>query len=105
MERPTDPHGPEGAAPPPQEKQHVFDDPRNVKRLIRVFFVACAVLLAIDLVHHRHGSFEESEAELAAEGIFGFYGLFGFVACVLLVLAAKYVLRKAVMRSEDYYDR
>ena len=34
----------------------------------------------------------------------GFYGIYGFVGCVFLVLAAK-ELRKLVMRSEDYYDR
>jgi hypothetical protein len=33
-----------------------------------------------------------------------FYGLYGFVSCVLLVVAAK-ELRKVLMRSEDYYDR
>jgi hypothetical protein len=34
----------------------------------------------------------------------GFYGIYGLVGCTLLVLAAK-VLRKGVMRDEDYYDR
>jgi hypothetical protein len=46
---------------------------------------------------HRH-------AEAGFDGLFGFYGVYGFVACVSLVLAAK-VLRKLVMRPEDYYDR
>jgi hypothetical protein len=36
--------------------------------------------------------------------VFGFYGWFGFVACVALVLIAKQ-LRRIVMRPEDYYDR
>jgi len=35
---------------------------------------------------------------------FGIYGLFGFTACVCLVLAAK-VMRKMLKREEDYYDR
>ena len=38
------------------------------------------------------------------EHVFGFYGLLGFIACVVLVLAAKQ-LRKVLMRPEDYYDR
>jgi hypothetical protein len=50
-----------------------------------------------DLVVHRH-------AETAFDGWFGFYGLYGFVACVALVLAAK-LLRRVVMRREDYYDQ
>ena len=33
-----------------------------------------------------------------------FYAVYGFVACVLLVLVAKYILRPLVKRGEDYYD-
>ena len=36
--------------------------------------------------------------------VYGFYGIFGFVACVALVLIAKQ-LRRVLMRPEDYYDR
>jgi len=36
--------------------------------------------------------------------VWGFYALYGFVACVLLVLLAK-EMRKLVMRNEDYYTR
>ena len=79
-----------------KEKQHIFDNPRNIKRLLRVFFTLCAVLLLLDLVHHRH-------AIHAWEHLWGFYGIFAFVACVALVLIAKQ-LRKVLMRSEDYYD-
>ena len=35
--------------------------------------------------------------------VFGFYGLFGFIVCVALVLAAKW-MRTFLMRPEDYYD-
>ena len=38
-------------------------------------------------------------------GNVGFYAVFGFVACVALVLAAKHVLRPIIMRGEDYYDQ
>ena len=86
-------------------KKHLFDDPRNVRRLIGILFVLSALLLAVDYFYHRHLSFEKSEVDLPQAGWFGFYALYGFVACVLLVLVAKYVLRKIVMRSEDYYER
>ena len=79
------------------EKRHLFDDPGNVKRLLRGFFVVCAGLLAVDFFYPRH-------AARPWEGSFGFYALFGFVACVALVLIAK-EMRKIVMRREDYYDR
>lgn len=79
------------------EKAHLFDKPRNVKILLAVFFSSVVVLLLLDLVHHRHTVFPWEEA-------FGFYGVFGFVACVVLVLVAKYILRPLVIRKEDYYD-
>ena len=79
-----------------KEKQHIFDDPRNLKRLLRVFFTLCAVLLLLDVVHHRHMIHPW-------EHLWGFYGIFGFVACVALVLIAK-EMRKVLMRPEDYYD-
>ena len=79
-----------------KEKQHIFDNPRNIKRLLGVFFALCAALLLLDFVHHRHMIHDW-------EHLWGFYGIFGFVACVALVLAAK-ALRKILMRPEDYYD-
>ena len=58
---------------------------------------SAALLLAIDVFVPKHGPF-------AIEHVFGFYGIFGFVACVALVLIAKQ-LRRVLMRPEDYYDR
>lgn len=82
-----------GALP---EKQYWLDQPRNVAKLYRGLWVMGALLVLLDLVLHRH-------AEVGFDGLFGFYAFYGFVACVALVLAAK-LLRRAVMRSEDYYD-
>lgn len=74
-----------------------LDQPANVTRLYRGLWVLGTLLLAADLMVHRH-------AEIAFDGGFGFYGIYGFAACVALVLAAK-LLRRGVMRPEDYYDR
>ena len=84
------------------EKKHLFDEPRNVHRLIWTFFALCALLVGLDLFIHRHLSF--AEGTLPVEGWFGFYAIYGFVACMLLVLIATQ-LRKVLMRGEDYYDR
>jgi hypothetical protein len=94
----SQPHAQEGAT----EKRHLFDEPQNVKRLIGGFFVLCALVLALDLVIHRHLSFADNA--FPVEGWFGFYAFYGFVACVLLVLVAK-EMRKVLMRREDYYER
>jgi len=78
------------------DKQHLFDEPRNVTLLFRVFYGACIMLLALDFVLHRHIAH-------TWERLPGFYALFGFVACVTLVLIAKQ-LRRLLKRPEDYYD-
>jgi hypothetical protein len=81
----------------PDPKAYWLDDPNNVDRLVRGFYAVCAVLIAIDVFVPKHGPF-------AVEHWFGFYGWFGFIACVVLVLVAKQ-LRRVLMRPEDYYDR
>ncbi|MFQ5765441.1 MAG: hypothetical protein ACE5GT_10965 [Rhodospirillales bacterium] len=76
--------------------EHVFDNPRNVKRAIYFLFAICGITLVLDFVVRRH-------VDHPWEGLFGFYAVYGFVACVILVLVAK-EMRKVVMRKEDYYD-
>jgi len=82
----------------PQRKSYLFDNPRNVKILLRSFFLSLILLLLLEPFIHKHPHFSwEKWPE--------FYAVFGFVACVALVLAAKYILRPIVKRPEDYYDR
>ena len=78
------------------DKTHMFDSPRNVKRAIYALFAVSALSLAGDFFIERH-------VDHPWESLFGFYSLYGFVACVLLVLVAK-EMRKILMRREDYYD-
>ena len=80
------------------EKNYWLDRSENVTRLYHGLWVVGLLLLAADAVIHRHEDFVWTEW-------FGFYAAYGFFACVALVLAAKEVLRRLVMRSEDYYDR
>jgi len=54
------------------------------------------LLIGIDFFFHRHVAHPW-------EKIFGFYGLYGFLACTLLVIIAKQI-RKIIMRDESYYD-
>jgi hypothetical protein len=85
------------ARPPEGDPKYWLDDRRNVDRLVRGFAAACALLILVDAFVPKHGPY-------AIEHWFGFYGWFGFVACVALVLIAKQ-LRRVLMRPEDYYDR
>ena len=78
------------------EKKYIFDDPRNVRRALWALLATCGFLLIADFIFHRH-------VVHPWEALWGFYALFGFVACVVLVLVAK-GMRKYLMRKEDYYD-
>ena len=69
---------------------------RKIPGPIRVFLGACVILLALDGLIHRHVTHP-------FEGLFGLYPLFGFAACVLLVLAATR-MRRIVGRPEDDGD-
>lgn len=77
-------------------KRHLFDEPANVRRVLRLLYLICAGLFLADFVIHRH-------IYHAWERLPGFYAIYGFVACVVLVLAATQ-MRKLLMREEDYYD-
>lgn len=78
------------------EKQHVFDKPRNIKRVIYAVYLVCALSVIAEFFVHRH-------VDHPWEALFGFYSVYGFTACVVLVLIAKQ-LRKLLMRGEGYYD-
>ncbi len=78
------------------EKKYYFDKPENVNFVLRIFYAICGLLVAADIFIHRHTIH-------SWEDIFGFYTIYGFVACVALVLTATQ-MRKILMRDEDYYD-
>ena len=79
------------------DKTYLFDNPRNVTRLLRGFYIICAILFVADFIVHRHTIHPW-------EGFPGFFAIYGFVACVVLVVIAK-EMRKVLMRKEDYYDQ
>ncbi|NPV05825.1 MAG: hypothetical protein HPY67_13960 [Syntrophaceae bacterium] len=72
--------------------------PQTLKALMAGFAAVLGALLLAEGWTHRHVIFPWEEW-------YGFYAAFGFVAYVMLVFVAQYVLRPIVMRDEDYYDR
>lgn len=78
------------------EKKYIFDNPSNIKRVLYIFYVCCFLLFALDFFIHRH-------VIHPWEYLWGFYPIYGFVGCVILVLVASW-MRTFLMRSEDYYD-
>lgn len=79
-----------------QPKPALFDNPKNVRRLMQFFYGGCILLFALDFVIHRH-------VVHSWEKLWGFYPLYGFAGCVILVLVATW-MRTFLMRPEDYYD-
>ena len=78
------------------EKEYFLDDPRNVQRVLYVFYFISALSIFAELFIKRY-------VDHPWEALFGFYGIYGFAACTVLVLAATQ-MRKLIMRKEDYYD-
>ncbi|HCF79096.1 MAG TPA: hypothetical protein DER52_05355 [Glaciecola sp.] len=73
-----------------------FDQPRNVALILKTFYALCIILVLLDFFVHRH-------IYVYFETIPAFYAIYGFVACVVLVVLAK-IMRKGLMRDEHYYD-
>lgn len=74
-------------------------------RLSLVVRVCIAVLVllvladAIPAIVHKEG-----HVHTALEKVPGFWSIFGFVACVLIVLLSKWYGHAGIMKREDYYD-
>ena len=79
------------------QKKYLFDDPKNIKHVLHIFYGCCALLLVLDFVIHRHISH-------GWENLWGFYPLYGFVGCVILVFVATW-MRTFLKRDEDYYEK
>ncbi len=78
------------------DKKYLFDDPKNVKRLLHILYACCALLVILDFVIHRHTMHKW-------DSLWAFYPIYGFIGCVVLVIAATW-MRSFLMRPEDYYD-
>jgi hypothetical protein len=78
------------------ERERFLDRQSNVDRLLWGFTLVGILVLAVDFFFHRH-------VLHSWEHLWGFYGIFGAVGIIVLVQLSK-VLRKLVMRDEDYYE-
>lgn len=81
---------------PTDEQPGWLERKENVTKIAWTLYVVCAIVLLADFVARSH-------AETHIDAFRGFYGVYGFVGSVLLVLTAKQ-MRKILMRREDYYD-
>jgi len=72
----------------------------RLKLVIKWCYVALALLVAWDLAF-----VDKSHAHTAIERIPGFWAVFGFVACVLIIYVSKWFGHLGIMTREDYYDK
>jgi drug/metabolite transporter (DMT)-like permease len=72
----------------------------RLKTVIRLCYAVLALLVIIDATplvdkHHAH---------TAMEHLPGFWSVFGFVACVVIIIVSKWYGHLGIMTREDYYD-
>jgi len=76
----------------------IFDNPKNIKRLLIFFFTILALLLVIDPFVDKHAAHDVPWEEAPA-----FFAAYGFLSYVALIYIAKF-LRLFLKRDEKYYD-
>ena len=57
------------------------------------------LLIVFDLIIPRH------EVHFFGDKIPGFWSVFGFIACVLIIIVSKWIGRIGLMQDENYYDK
>ena len=80
-----------------QNNSDFFYRPSVIQWILRIFYGLCVLLVIVDFLVHRH-------IVTPIEKIPAFYAIYGFIACVILVILAAQ-LRKWLMRDEGYYSK
>ena len=57
------------------------------------------LLVAADFIIQRH------EIHFFGDKIPGFWSLYGFISCVLIIVVSKWLGHHWLVRDEDYYDK
>jgi hypothetical protein len=77
------------------ERKHWLDEPRHVRLLWRLFLGMLAATVVAELAVSLHAHF-------GVDGLFAFHGVYGFLACLAMILVAK-GLGALLKRPDDYY--
>ena len=70
----------------------------RTKTMKRISYAALILIILIDLFIPRH------EIHFFGDGIPGFWSLFGFVACIMIILISKWIGHLGIMQDENYYN-
>lgn len=77
-------------------RTHWLDEPRRVRLLWRAFLAVLAVTVLVELAVPLHPHF-------GVDGLFAFHAVYGFLACLVMILVAK-ALGLILKRPDDYYE-
>lgn len=69
----------------------------GVKILKILSYICLAIIVAVDFFISREHVY------FPWERVPGFYALFGLIACILIIVIAKTLGKKWLMKKEDYY--
>ncbi len=70
----------------------------RTKTMKKIAYAALILIIVIDFFIPRH------EVHFFGDEIPGFWSLFGFVACILIILISKWIGRLGIMQDENYYN-
>ncbi len=71
----------------------------RLKPVVRICFGVLALLILADALF-----VDKEHAHTQLEHLPGFWSVFGFVGCVLIILLSKWYGHAGIMTREDYYD-
>ncbi len=97
----------------PDAAKRRLNDPQNIRLFIRGFYCVCAIVMLADFIFsigwHKHAAFSKDSGLHGVEPLPAFYGIFGFLSCLCLVYATKFMRswkgKNVLMRGEDYWEK
>ncbi len=73
-------------------------------RLKTVIWISCAILVMVVVLDAIPAVVDKEHAHTRQEHWAGFWAVFGFAACVVIILASKWFGHLGIMTREDYYE-
>jgi len=71
----------------------------RTKKVKKFAYSILVLLVAADFIIPRH------EIHFFGDKIPGFWSLYGFISCVLIIVVSKWLGQHWLVRDEDYYDK
>ena len=73
-----------------------------MKRIcIMVFLIVLVIFVSLDLF----SGIESGHIVFPWSHIAGFFALFGFIGCLMIIIVSKFIGHYWLQRKEDHYDR